>query len=129
MDGSDATLLVYGQTSSGKTYTMGSSSFDDIHKGIISRTLEMILSFKNQKYNETEMDIKLSAVEIYNEEVKDLIDHSKMLNIRINKHKLSEIDGCKEENIQNIDDADNLLKIINEQKTFGATGKNLFNLC
>jgi hypothetical protein len=55
MDGFNATVLAYGQTCSGKTYTMGSSdsSFaaadDDPSLGIIPRTLGDIFRAKQEK--------------------------------------------------------------------------------
>ncbi|SBS91945.1 kinesin-4, putative, partial [Plasmodium ovale curtisi] len=79
-DGYNCTIFAYGQTGSGKTYTMG---FDYINKvteniGILPRFLNDIFNMieKKQKANNITFDTSCTYIEIYNEEIIDLIDFS-----------------------------------------------------
>ena len=73
LDGYHVCLFSYGQTGSGKTHTMQGSG-NGAMRGIIPRAVEQILSqaklMQSQKW-----DFKMSAsfLEIYNEELKDLL--------------------------------------------------------
>merc|ERR1719502_26416 len=86
--GINATIMAYGQTGAGKTFTMvgGTQSFE--HRGVIPRAVtslfEMIMSRTDMMYN-----VKVSYMEIYNEQMFDLLDnigHSDHLQI-IDDHK------------------------------------------
>lgn len=77
-EGYNCTIFAYGQTGSGKTYTMG---FDYINKvteniGILPRFLNDIFNMidKKQKTNNVTFDTSCTYIEIYNEEIIDLID-------------------------------------------------------
>ena len=82
-DGYNATLFAYGQTGSGKTYTMGSSNktlgFDD-EVGMIPRVVHSIFERINEGSADAAGDgatpeflVRASFIEIYNEELKDLL--------------------------------------------------------
>ncbi|RIB09013.1 P-loop containing nucleoside triphosphate hydrolase protein, partial [Gigaspora rosea] len=82
LEGYNVTILAYGQTSSGKTHTMGTadnSSISPDSKGIIPRAMETLFSSmnslqcKNQKFS-----IKVSFIEIYNEDLIDLLGEGDM---------------------------------------------------
>ncbi|KAA0194499.1 kinesin protein KIF9 [Fasciolopsis buskii] len=72
VSGIQATLLCYGQTGAGKTYTMSGISQAYADRGIIPRALEHLFSEveKQTKYNIT---VRVSYVEIYNEQLYDLL--------------------------------------------------------
>ncbi|CAD8211826.1 unnamed protein product [Paramecium pentaurelia] len=74
LQGFNATLLMYGQTSSGKTYTMIG---DQQQPGIIRRTINDLFDAIESSPTESEFRIKISIVEIYKEKVKDLLDVNK----------------------------------------------------
>lgn len=63
VDGINASVFAYGQTSSGKTYTM---------TGIIEYATADIFDHIH-KHNERKFHLKFSAMEIYNESVRDLL--------------------------------------------------------
>ena len=71
------TILAYGQTSSGKTHTMGTTdnfSIPSESKGIIPRAMESLFSSMNSpQYKTRNFSIKVSFVEIYNEDLIDLL--------------------------------------------------------
>ncbi|KAF8288687.1 putative kinesin [Trypanosoma cruzi] len=79
--GTNATILTYGQTGSGKTHTVlgrvqKSSVGDDIitsDTGILLRALQDILHHAEINRNKFHIVVGLSAVEIYLDEVRDLL--------------------------------------------------------
>ncbi|CAD8202788.1 unnamed protein product [Paramecium pentaurelia] len=74
LQGFNATLLMYGQTSSGKTYTMIG---DQQQPGIIKRTINDLFDAIDSSPTESEFRIKIQIVEVYKEKVKDLLDINK----------------------------------------------------
>ena len=59
-DGGNSCILAYGQTGSGKTYTMN---------GIIAKSLELL----QKRFERQEVKIYLQCIEIYNEQVRNLL--------------------------------------------------------
>ncbi|XP_047322326.1 kinesin-like protein KIN-4C [Impatiens glandulifera] len=86
--GYNGTVLAYGQTGSGKTYTMGTNYNGEDHgAGIIPKVMQTIFSKIETKKNKTEFLIRVSFIEIFKEEVFDLLDP--------NTHTLARGDGAK----------------------------------
>ncbi|KAJ7958917.1 Kinesin-like protein [Quillaja saponaria] len=73
--GYNATVLAYGQTGSGKTYTMGTNYHGEgSNSGIIPKVMESIFNRVEEMKNSTEFLIRVSFIEIFKEEVFDLLD-------------------------------------------------------
>jgi kinesin family member 21 len=78
--GYNATIIAYGQTGSGKTHTMGTGSTRDLDEeaiGIVPRVFQFIfeeLDRKKKQSSLSEFTIKISFLELYNEELHDLLD-------------------------------------------------------
>lgn len=72
--GYNGTILCYGQTSSGKTFTMEGDFEDHDKKGIIPRSLDFIFECITKAPSKLEFSIKCSFIEIYNEKIYDLFD-------------------------------------------------------
>lgn len=68
VSGLNVTILAYGQTGSGKTYSM-CGDLQGEHSGIIPRVLTKLFSVLDGDYM-----VKLSCVELYKEELSDLIN-------------------------------------------------------
>ncbi|KAE9457317.1 hypothetical protein C3L33_10753, partial [Rhododendron williamsianum] len=76
-NGYNGTVLAYGQTGSGKTYTMGTNYNGQEHNGgIIPKVVETIFSRVHATRDSTEFLIRISFIEIFKEEVFDLLDQS-----------------------------------------------------
>lgn len=74
MEGYNGTLFAYGQTSSGKTHTMMGYPPDDNNlKGIIPRCFSHIMSVILAAPPEKKYMVRCSFIEIYNEEIYDLL--------------------------------------------------------
>ncbi|XP_062097683.1 kinesin-like protein KIN-4C isoform X2 [Humulus lupulus] len=75
--GYNATVLAYGQTGSGKTYTMGTNyTGEGSSFGIIPKVMDSIFKGVSSKKSNTEFLIRVSFIEIFKEEVFDLLDTS-----------------------------------------------------
>ncbi|CAN6449501.1 unnamed protein product [Victoria cruziana] len=74
--GYNATVLAYGQTGSGKTYTMGTGHTDDTNssRGITPKVMESIFQKIEAQKSSTEFLVRVSFIEIFKEEVLDLLD-------------------------------------------------------
>ncbi|XAR49088.1 Plus-end-directed kinesin ATPase [Bertholletia excelsa] len=101
----NGTIITYGQTGAGKTYSMEGpniSDCDEKKKGLLLRVVDEL--FKGIKISEdtSRYTIKLSMVEIYMEKVRDLLDLSKD-NIQIKESKVHGIllSGVTENGIAN----------------------------
>eukprot|EP00977_Amphora_coffeiformis_P004110 scaffold823_cov219-Amphora_coffeaeformis.AAC.28 len=117
LDGYNVCLFSYGQTGSGKTHTMQGSG-DGVMRGIIPRAVEQILSqsrlMRSQKWS---FQLSVSFLEIYNEELKDLLvsynsksstTNPKKLSIKRSREGKSFVDGLTEVSINTSDEAEGL---------------------
>ena len=96
LDGYNGTVLAYGQTSSGKTYTMQGEMGSESTMGIIPRMISHVFDFIHEQ-DSTEFMIKVSMIEIYQEKIRDLLDVSRVnLPIREDTIKGIYVDGCSE---------------------------------
>ena len=68
--GVNGTVMAYGQTSSGKTHTMSGTAEDP---GVMTRAMEDIFAAVDAAGDARAFEIKASYMEIYNEEIRDLL--------------------------------------------------------
>merc|ERR1712141_283908 len=128
IDGYNVCIFAYGQTGSGKTYTMEGDETGE-HVGIIPRTIQKIfeethsLSEKGWKYK-----LEASFLEIYNEEIRDLLATEKGLKCDIKKvdTKSNEIyvTNLKVEDVTNGEKIGHLLKRAKKNRAVAATNCN-----
>ncbi|GKV08935.1 hypothetical protein SLEP1_g20505 [Rubroshorea leprosula] len=91
--GINGTIITYGQTGAGKTYSMEGPNIlesDEPKKGLLPRVVDGLFSCLRSSDDATKHTIKLSMVEIYMEKVRDLFDLSKD-NIQIKEGRMQEI--------------------------------------
>lgn len=75
--GINGTIFCYGQTASGKTHTcLGTNIDDEVSKGFVPRIIETVLTKNRNCPLNIDSRAKLSIVEIYNENVTDLLNMS-----------------------------------------------------
>ncbi|GKA33277.1 kinesin-like protein KIN-4C, partial [Tanacetum coccineum] len=74
--GYNATVLAYGQTGSGKTYMMGTNCKGESTNGIIPKVMQKIFRYVEETKGNTEYLIRVSFIEIFKEEVFDLLESS-----------------------------------------------------
>eukprot|EP01117_Protostelium_nocturnum_P010797 TRINITY_DN3893_c0_g1_i3.p1 TRINITY_DN3893_c0_g1~~TRINITY_DN3893_c0_g1_i3.p1 ORF type:complete len:931 (+),score=376.43 TRINITY_DN3893_c0_g1_i3:105-2897(+) len=94
MNGYNGTIFAYGQTNSGKTYTMMGN---EDNPGIIPHAIEHVFTCIKEN-PDREYLLRVSYLEIYNEVVNDLLrTEGSNLPLRDDKKKGLVIDGLKEE--------------------------------
>jgi kinesin family protein 5 len=77
LEGYNGTIFAYGQTSSGKTFTMTGNPddlYDEDVRGIIPRTVDALFDGINDAEETTTFTLAVQYVEIYMERVRDLLD-------------------------------------------------------
>lgn len=85
MDGFNSTIFAYGQTGSGKTHTMMGDIEDEQQAGLVPRVFARLFEAIRARASDGEDDsytISCSFLEIYNEEVTDLL-HTSSTNLQI----------------------------------------------
>ena len=70
LNGYNSTVFAYGQTGAGKTYTMLGN---EQNPGIMFNTMKEVFKHMNKHQIDREYKIRVSFLEIYNEQIKDLI--------------------------------------------------------
>jgi hypothetical protein len=71
LEGYNGTIMAYGQTGTGKTYTLGSlGTKDPSQKGIMARSMDTLLENTDRSTD----SVSISYLQLYNERVQDLLD-------------------------------------------------------
>lgn len=108
LTGFNCTIFAYGQTGTGKTYTMSGDMTESCGMltdaaGIIPRVLQSL--FQKLEAEETDCSVKCSFIELYNEELKDLLSSDDSNKLKIyddnNKkgHNATLVQGMEESHI------------------------------
>uniref|UniRef100_A0A8C5RP43 Kinesin-like protein n=1 Tax=Laticauda laticaudata TaxID=8630 RepID=A0A8C5RP43_LATLA len=137
--GYNCTVFAYGQTGTGKTFTMEGERSpneeytweEDPLAGVIPRTLHQI--FEKLAENGTEFSVKVSLLEIYNEELFDLLSPSPDVGERLqlfddprNKRGVI-IKGLEEMTVHNKDEVYQILERGAAKRTTAATYMNQYS--
>ncbi|OMJ68334.1 hypothetical protein SteCoe_34253 [Stentor coeruleus] len=126
MQGFNGTVFAYGQTSSGKTFTMAGPSLEDpIAMGIIPRMVNTVFESIYKADSNTEFTVKISYCEIYMEKIKDLLNPCEMnLKIHEDKFKGVYIEGIKEVHAGNDNEVYELMKTGSDNREVAYTNMN-----
>ncbi|XP_010535794.1 PREDICTED: kinesin-like protein KIN-7B isoform X2 [Tarenaya hassleriana] len=115
LTGTNATIFAYGQTSSGKTFTM-----KGITENVVKDMYEHI-----RKTEERSFVLKLSALEIYNETVIDLLNNDTgPLRLLDDPEKGTMVENLVEEVIENGQHLKHLISICEAHRQVGETALN-----
>ncbi|XP_002736756.1 chromosome-associated kinesin KIF4A-like [Saccoglossus kowalevskii] len=129
--GYNATVLAYGQTGSGKTHTMGSGyceaqAEDEQLVGVIPRTVKTLFN-KIQECEESDFTVKVSYLEVYNEDINDLLSQSakkESLPIREDNTGGIRVQGLEEVLVAGFKDTMSCLEKGSVGRTTGSTAMN-----
>ncbi|XP_059292577.1 kinesin-like protein KIN-1 [Lycium ferocissimum] len=129
VDAINGTIITYGQTGAGKTYSMEGPSIVDCEskkKGLLQRVVDGLFETIMNSDKPNKYTIKLSMVEIYMEKVRDLFDLSKD-NIQIKESKVHGIilNGATEVAISNSAEALQSLSSGIANRAVGETQMNM----
>ncbi|KAL3722059.1 hypothetical protein ACJRO7_034416 [Eucalyptus globulus] len=114
VSGINVSVFAYGQTSSGKTYTVS---------GITEYSMADIYSYI-EKHKEREFMLKFSAMEIYNEPVKDLSADSTPLRLLDDPERGTIVEKLTEETLKDCSHFRELLSACEAQRQVGETCLN-----
>ncbi|CAN1775923.1 Kinesin-like protein KIN-7N [Linum perenne] len=115
------TVFAYGQTSSGKTFTMNGSEKDP---GVIHRAVRDIFD-KTQAISDREFLIRVSYMEIYNEEINDLFAvENQKLPIHESLERGIFVAGLREEIVNSAEQVLKLMESGEVNRHFGETNMN-----
>ncbi|TXG52562.1 hypothetical protein EZV62_021731 [Acer yangbiense] len=122
VEGFNGTVFAYGQTSSGKTFTMNGSSSEP---GIIPLAVRDI--FDNiQMMSDREFLIRVSYMEIYNEEINDLLAvENQKLPIHESLERGIFVAGLREEIVNSAEQVIKLIESGEVNRHFGETNMNV----
>ena len=124
MNGYHGSVFSYGQTSSGKTFTMNGGS---TQPGIIPLAIQYCFDAINS-YPTREFMLRVSYLEVYNEQVNDLLNDSKEkekdIKIQHDPKVGTVISGAKETVVQSAEQVINLLKTGEVNRHIGSTDMN-----
>ncbi|XP_073643969.1 kinesin-like protein KIF9 isoform X2 [Tursiops truncatus] len=72
LNGYNGTIMCYGQTGAGKTYTMTGATENYKHRGILPRALQQVFKMIEERPTQA-ITVRVSYLEIYNESLFDLL--------------------------------------------------------
>lgn len=70
LDGFNVCIFAYGQTGTGKTFTMEGT---EDNRGVNYRTLEELFNMAEERKETFRYHISVSVLEVYNEQIRDLL--------------------------------------------------------
>ncbi|CZR56168.1 probable kinesin-related protein bimC [Phialocephala subalpina] len=131
--GYNCTIFAYGQTGTGKTYTMSGDMNDTFGMlsdaaGIIPRVLHSL--FRKLDIDDAESSVKCSFIELYNEELRDLISPDDKAKLKIydekntKGHATTIVQGMEECHIKSATEGVKLLQHGSHKRQVAATNCN-----
>lgn len=122
MQGYNASVFAYGSTGAGKTYTMLGT---EDQPGIMMQSIDELFNCIDKYENERDYKLKISYVEVYNENIKDLLtDREESLDLREDTVKGVCVAGVTEIMTTNVDEIMTYIRQGNRQRTKERTDAN-----
>ncbi|KAL0686519.1 hypothetical protein Bca4012_086196 [Brassica carinata] len=113
--GINCSIFAYGQTSSGKTYTMSA-----ITEFAVADIFDYIFQHEERAFS-----VKFSAIEIYNEAIRDLLSSAgTSLRLRDDPEKGTVVEKATEETLRDWNHLKDLLSVCEAQRKIGETSLN-----
>lgn len=124
--GYNGTILAYGQTGTGKTHTMEGDASAPERKGIIPNSFAHIFGYIAKADGDRKFLVRVSYIEIYNEEIRDLLGKDQSLRLEVKERPdigvyVKDLSGYV---VNNADDMDHIMKLGNKNRVVGATTMN-----
>jgi len=130
LDGYNVCVFAYGQTGSGKTYTMEGGEVDDADKaGMIPKTIKQIFEVTDRlKDKGWTYTLQASFLEIYNEEIRDLLATEKNLkyDVKMTDSKGSDI-YVTNLKVENVNSEAQIYNLLNRARKHRAVAETLCN--
>ena len=131
INGYNSTTLAYGVTGTGKTHTIfGDLALNNGEDGIAIKACEYLFEKLTKEYFDNDYEIKVSYIEIYNENVIDLLNNENeniSLMIIEDPNKGVYVHNVKEFIINSPFDLKKLISQGNKKRTMASTNQNKFS--
>ncbi|KAK7284348.1 hypothetical protein RJT34_19093 [Clitoria ternatea] len=126
LDGYNVCIFAYGQTGTGKTFTMEGTPE---HRGVNYRTLEELFQICEERHGIVKYELLVSMLEVYNEKIRDLLaenstEPTKKLEIKQAADGTQEVPGLVEARVYGTEDVWEMLKSGNRVRSVGSTSAN-----
>ncbi|XP_069017614.1 kinesin-like protein KIF3C [Embiotoca jacksoni] len=128
LDGFNGTIFAYGQTGTGKTYTMQGAWRDPEKRGVIPNAFDHIFTHISRSQSDRQYLVRASYLEIYREEVRDLLDpnhgNARALDLRESPETgvyVRDLTSCVCKSIKEIEE---VMNVGNQARAVGATDMN-----
>ncbi|KAK6307534.1 hypothetical protein J4Q44_G00226820 [Coregonus suidteri] len=124
LQGFNGTILAYGQTGTGKTYTMLGMPTDN-ERGIIPNSFNQIFTQISRSQNQQYL-VRASYLEIYQEEVRDLLckDNNKKLDLKENPDSGVYVKDLSSVVSKNVMEIEHVMNIGDQSRSVGFTNMN-----
>ena len=125
MEGYNGTIFAYGQTGTGKTFTMEGNIQDKQHRGIIPRTFDQV--FTNITcHDRRQYLVRVSFIEIYNDSIQDLLNQNDSTKLELKEHPERGvfINNLTEKQVHNVSEIMVYLENGKKQRHTGETKMN-----
>ncbi|XP_041019643.1 kinesin-like protein KIN-14S isoform X7 [Juglans microcarpa x Juglans regia] len=126
LDGYNVCIFAYGQTGTGKTFTMEGTPEN---RGVNYRTLEELFRISEERGGIIRYGLFVSMLEVYNEKIRDLLvensnQPAKKLEIKQAAEGTQEVPGLVEARVYGTEDVWELLKSGSRVRSVGSTNAN-----
>ncbi|XP_023766997.1 kinesin-like protein KIN-14R [Lactuca sativa] len=125
LDGYNVCIFAYGQTGTGKTFTMEGTSGN---RGVNYRTLAELFKISNERSDTFTYNISVSVLEVYNEQIRDLLappsSTSKKLEIKQASEGFHHIPGLIEAKVEDVKEVWNVLQTGSSARVVGSNNVN-----
>ncbi|KAL1294164.1 hypothetical protein HN51_054832 [Arachis hypogaea] len=125
LDGFNVCIFAYGQTGTGKTFTMEGTPEQ---RGVNYRTLEELFRIAEERHGVMKYELCVSMLEVYNEKIRDLLvensSQTKKLEVKQSAEGTQEVPGLVEAPVYGTEDVWELLKTGNRVRSVGSTSAN-----
>uniref|UniRef100_A0ACB8G8T8 Kinesin-like protein kif3c n=1 Tax=Sphaerodactylus townsendi TaxID=933632 RepID=A0ACB8G8T8_9SAUR len=128
LQGFNGTMFAYGQTGTGKTYTMQGAWADSEKRGVIPNSFEHIFTHISRSQNQQYL-VRASYLEIYQEEIRDLLakDQSKKMELKENPETGVYIKDLSSFVTKNVKEIEHVMNLGNQNRSVGSTNMNEYS--
>ncbi|XP_040200564.1 kinesin-like protein KIF3A isoform X1 [Rana temporaria] len=126
LEGYNGTIFAYGQTGTGKTFTMEGVRAVPELRGIIPNSFAHVFGHIAKAEGDTRFLVRVSYLEIYNEEVRDLLGKDQTQRLEVKERPdvgvyIKDLSGYV---VNNADDMDRIMTLGHKNRSVGATNMN-----
>lgn len=125
LEGYNGTIFAYGQTGTGKTFTMEGVRSDPILRGVIPNSFEHIFTHIARTQNQQYL-VRASYLEIYQEDIRDLLskDQSRRLELKERPDTGVYVKDLQSFVCKSVKEIEHVMNVGNQNRAVGATNMN-----